>query len=63
MFDIKRMDAYPEYVFYNEEILCGNNNSSRKIQFYPIDILDYIYAVLHSPAYREKYKEFLKFHF
>jgi predicted helicase len=30
---------------------------------YPIDILDYIYAVLHSPAYREKYKEFLKIDF
>ena len=27
--------------------------------FAPIDILDYIYAVLHSPTYREKYKEFL----
>jgi len=26
--------------------------------FAPIDILDYIYAVLYSPAYREKYKEF-----
>jgi len=25
----------------------------------PEDILDYIYAVLHSPNYREKYKEFL----
>ena len=23
--------------------------------FAPIDLLDYIYAVLHSPAYREKY--------
>lgn len=31
--------------------------------FYPIDILDYIYAVLHSPTYREKYKEFLKIDF
>lgn len=28
--------------------------------FAPIDILDYIYAVLSSPTYREKYKEFLK---
>jgi predicted helicase len=28
--------------------------------FAPIDLLDYIYAVLHSPSYREKYKEFLK---
>jgi predicted helicase len=29
----------------------------------PENILDYIYAVLHSPAYREKYKEFLKIDF
>jgi predicted helicase len=26
----------------------------------PENILDYVYAVLHSPYYREKYKEFLK---
>jgi predicted helicase len=32
-------------------------------KFAPIDILDYIYAVLHSPTYREKYKEFLKIDF
>jgi predicted helicase len=31
--------------------------------FAPIDVLDYIYAVLHSPNYREKYKEFLKIDF
>ena len=31
--------------------------------FAPIDILDYIYAVLHSPTYREMYKEFLKIDF
>lgn len=31
--------------------------------FTPLDILDYIYAVLHSPGYREKYKEFLKIDF
>ena len=29
----------------------------------PEDILDYIYAILHSPNYREKYKEFLKIDF
>ncbi|NLC13103.1 MAG: DNA methyltransferase, partial [Chloroflexi bacterium] len=34
-----------------------NNNPS------PKDILDYIYATLHSPSYREKYKEFLKIAF
>ena len=31
--------------------------------FSPIDILDYIYAVLYSPTYRETYKEFLKIDF
>ncbi|MCK5460517.1 N-6 DNA methylase [Candidatus Gracilibacteria bacterium] len=31
--------------------------------FSPEDMLDYIYAVLHSPKYREKYKEFLKIDF
>jgi predicted helicase len=34
-----------------------------RVVFAPIDILDYIYAVLHSPRYREKYKEFLKIDF
>ena len=29
----------------------------------PEDIFNYIYAVLHSPMYREKYKEFLKIDF
>jgi predicted helicase len=32
-------------------------------EFGPLDLLDYIYAVLHSPRYREKYKEFLKIDF
>ena len=31
--------------------------------FTPEDILDYIYAVLHSPTYRTTYKEFLKIDF
>lgn len=29
----------------------------------PEDLFDYIYAVLHSPSYRAKYKEFLKIDF
>ncbi len=37
--------------------------TQKKGTFAPIDILDYIYAVLHSPKYREKYKEFLKIDF
>ncbi len=31
--------------------------------FAPIDVLDYSYAVLHSPTYRANYKEFLKIDF
>jgi len=31
--------------------------------FAPVDILDYIYSVLHSPTYRKKYNEFLKIDF
>ena len=31
--------------------------------FAPIDILDYIYAVLHSPVYRKEYEELLKIDF
>lgn len=31
--------------------------------FSPIDILGYVYAILHSPVYREKYKEFLEIDF
>jgi len=41
----------------------GSSTSSDPESFAPIDILDYIYAVLHSPTYREKYKEFLKIDF
>jgi len=47
--------------------VCMANNSEVRndfrTTFAPIDILDYIYAVLHSPKYREKYKEFLKIDF
>lgn len=40
-----------------------NEKETTKNTFAPIDILDYIYAVLHSPTYREKFKEFLKIDF
>ncbi len=42
--------------FTNEKEVTPNT-------FAPIDLLDYIYAVLHSPTYRETYKEFLKIDF
>jgi predicted helicase len=37
-----------------------NEKEENPTTFAPIDLLDYIYAVLHSHTYREKYKEFLK---
>jgi predicted helicase len=40
-----------------------NEKEATESTFAPIDILDYIYAVLHNPTYREKYKEFLKIDF
>lgn len=40
-----------------------NEKEDTKGAFAPIDILDYIYAVLHSPTYRSAYKEFLKIDF
>ncbi|MFH6959547.1 type ISP restriction/modification enzyme [Flavobacterium aquidurense] len=50
-----------------EGTVCMANNDEVRPEFRqnfaPIDILDYIYAVLHSPTYREKYKEFLKIDF
>lgn len=44
-----------------KEIVAGIEKIVGKVS--PEDILDYIYAVLHSPSYREKYKEFLKIDF
>ena len=40
-----------------------NEKETTENTFAPIDILDFIYALLHSRNYREKYKEFLKIDF
>ena len=48
------------------EVCFANSPEVRpefRTTFAPIDILDYIYAVMHSLTYREKYKEFLKIDF
>ena len=47
----------------NREIPAQGRDDDALGTFAPIDLLDYIYAVLHSPSYREKYKEFLKIDF
>lgn len=47
----------------NLDLIFTNEKEIKEKTFAPIDVLDYIYAVLHSPTYREKYKEFLKIDF
>ena len=44
-----------------EEIIGNIEKTVGKVS--PEDIFDYIYSVLYSPSYREKYKEFLKIDF
>lgn len=53
---VKEVEAGLDLKFSNEKTNEPNT-------FAPIDVLDYIYAILHSPSYREKYKEFLKIDF
>lgn len=47
--------------FNEEEIQKIEQSLGEHIE--PIELFDYIYAVLHSPTYRERYKEFLKIDF
>lgn len=42
------------------DLTFTNEKTNESKTFAPIDILDYIYGVLHSPTYREAYNEFLK---
>ncbi|WP_339728834.1 type ISP restriction/modification enzyme [Maribacter stanieri] len=44
-------------------LIFTNEKEDIKNTFAPIDLLDYIYSVLHSPTYIENYKEFLKIDF
>ncbi|MCT7466065.1 N-6 DNA methylase [Aliarcobacter cryaerophilus] len=46
-----------------KEKIGGSEVLLPKKEFQALDLFDYIYAVLHSPNYREKYKEFLKIDF
>lgn len=46
-----------------DETIWSRINESIGRETTPEEVLDYIYAVLHSPSYREKYKEFLKIDF
>jgi predicted helicase len=61
---------FPLYLYFDNGLKTPNldkyiwsklNETTEETK--PEDILDYIYAVLHSPKYRETYKEFLKIDF
>ena len=47
---------------YDDDLLIDPTSEYNGV-LYPQDLFDYIYAVLHSPSYRERYKEFLKIDF
>ena len=55
-FDAERKPNLDETIWAQINATCGEETS-------PEEIFDYIYGVLHSPAYRTKYKEFLKVDF
>jgi predicted helicase len=65
MDDVERKPNLNETIVNEMSQRLGLRYTKEKTKntFAPIDILDYIYAVLHSPTYRERYKEFLKIDF
>lgn len=65
-------NIFPLYLYSNDNKVRVPNldkeiwskiNASVGEEVTPEDLFDYIYAVLHSPSYRAKYKEFLKIDF
>lgn len=66
-FDVNRKPNLNMDIIHAFETTLGLSFTSEKEDtegtFAPIDILDYIYGVLHSNKYRTKYKEFLKIDF
>ena len=60
---VTKMVSGINHTFVPDENILVDLAPGVKGVIYPLDILDYIYAVLHSPSYREKYKEFLKIDF
>ena len=60
---VEQIASKINHVFLPDENIVCDLAEGFDGTFSPLDILDYIYAVLHSPSYREKYKEFLKIDF
>lgn len=60
---VNRIAQKLELTFMPEPPLNPLFNKGTKGWFAPIDLFDYIYAVLHSPTYRATYNELLKIDF
>jgi predicted helicase len=60
---VKQVAAHLGLNFTPEKTECRDAKYCVSTEFCPLDLLDYIYAVLHSPTYRQTYKEFLKIDF
>ncbi len=62
------VNAYPLYLYHDDGTKTTNFKTdglkrltaNLKIDTRPEDVFDYLYAILHSPTYRDTYKEFLK---
>lgn len=66
----ERTQVFPLYVYFadgskvsnlKQEVIEDLENITGKVT--PEDVFNYIYAILHSPLYRYKYREFLKIDF
>lgn len=60
--DIVKIIASKINLKFIDDIKLGNELDEREI-FTPLEIFDYVYAILHSRTYRNNYKEFLKIDF
>lgn len=60
---VSKIEEQLKLAFVPEEDIVVDLAEGYDGTFTPINLLDYIYAVLHSPKYKETYKEFLKIDF
>lgn len=57
---VEQIETKLNHCFIEDDNLVVDLAAGCDGTFSPTNLLDYIYAVLHSPQYRETYKEFLK---
>ncbi|WP_232745171.1 type ISP restriction/modification enzyme [Capnocytophaga sp. H4358] len=60
-FETERVANFNKAVVQKIEASLSDITKGKPLQ--PLQLFDYVYAVLHHPTYRERYKEFLKIDF